>query len=96
MYTYRADVLVLVQCINVHVYTWQQSFKSTRNTVPVVVQELPGYLMAGWTRCMNVLVSCDYQDGSAAGTGKSLAMCFGANVLKSVRGVTSLSFHQDK
>ena len=29
---------------------------------------------------MNVLVSCDYQDGSAAGTGKSLAMCFGAMV----------------
>ena len=27
---------------------------------------------------MNVLVSCDYQDGSAAGAGKSLAMCFGA------------------
>ena len=51
--------------------TWQRSF--TRNTVPVVVQELPGYLMAGWTRCMNVLVSCDYQDGSAAGAGKSLA-----------------------
>ena len=46
------------------------------HTVPVVtvvVQELPGYLMAGWTRCMNVLVSCDYQDGSAAGAGKSLA-----------------------
>ena len=33
---------------------------------------------------MNVLVSCDYQDGSVAGAGKSLAMCFGANVLKSV------------
>ena len=82
MYTYRADILV--QCINVHVYTWQRSFKSTRNTVPVVMQELPGYPMAGWTRCMNVLVSCDYQDGSAAGAGKSLAMCFGANVLKSV------------
>ena len=50
---------------------------------------------------MSVSVSFDYQDGSAAGTGKSLAMCFGAivalsNVLKSVRGVTSLSFHQDK
>ena len=48
---------------------------------------------------MNVLVSCDYQDGSAAG-GKSLAMCFGAivasKVLKSVSGVTSLSFHQDR
>ena len=46
---------------------------------------------------MNVLVSCDYQDGSAAGAGKSLAMCFGAivalsNVLNSVSGVTSLSF----
>ena len=46
---------------------------------------------------MNVLVSCDYQDGSAAGAGKSLAMCFGAivalsKVLKSVSGVTSLSF----
>ena len=81
--------------------TWQRSFKSTRNTVPVVVQELPGYLMAGWTRRMNVLVSCDYQDGSAAGAGKSLAMCFGAivalsKVLKSVSGVTSLSFHQDR
>ena len=92
---------VHVQCINVHVYTWQRSFKSTRNTVPVVVQELPGYLMAGWTRCMNVLVSCDYQNGSAAGAGKSLAMCFGAivalsKVLKSVSGVTSLSFHQDR
>ena len=42
---------------------------------------------------MNVLVSCDYQDGSAAGAGKSLAMCFGAIValskmLKSVSGVT--------
>ena len=75
--------------------------KSTRKTVPVVVQELPGYLMAGWTRCMNVLVSCDYQNGSAAGAGKSLAMCFGAivalsKVLKSVSGVTSLSFHQDR
>ena len=63
---------------------------------------------------MNVLVSCDYQDGSAAGAGKSidiirvyniygksLAMCFGAivalsKVLKSVSGVTSLSFHQDR
>ena len=45
-----------------------------------VVQELPGYLMAGWTRCMNVLVSCEYQDGSAAWVGKSLAMCFGAIV----------------
>ena len=71
------------------------------HTVPVVVQELPGYLMAGWTRCMNVLVSCDYQNGSAAGAGKSLAMCFGAivtlsKVLKSVSGVTSLSFHQDR
>ena len=46
---------------------------------------------------MNVFVSCDYQDGSAAGAGKSLAMCFGAivalsKVLKSVSGVTSLSF----
>ena len=45
---------------------------------------------------MNVLVSCDYQDGSAAGAGKSLAMCFGAivalsKVLKSVSRVTSLS-----
>ena len=45
---------------------------------------------------MNVLVSCDYQNGSAAGAGKSLAMCFGAivalsKVLKSVSGVTSLS-----
>ena len=29
---------------------------------------------------MNVLVSCDYQDGSAAGAGKSLVMCFGAIV----------------
>ena len=29
---------------------------------------------------MNVLVSCEYQDGSAAGAGKSLAMCFGAIV----------------
>ena len=29
---------------------------------------------------MNVLVSCDYQDGSAAGAGKSLAMYFGAIV----------------
>ena len=101
-YTYRADVLVQIinVHVHVHVYTWQRSFKSTRNTVPVVVQELPGYLMAGWTRCMNVLVSCDYQDGSAAG-GKSLAMCFGAivalsKVLKSVSGVTSLSFHQDR
>ena len=53
---------------------------------------------------MNVLVSCDYQDGSAAGAGKSLAMCFGAiislsKVLKSVSGITSLSmlsFHQDR
>ena len=50
---------------------------------------------------MNVLVSCDYQNGSAAGVGKSLAMCFGAivalsKVLKSVSGVTSLSFHQDR
>ena len=86
---------------NVHVYTLQRSFKSTRNTVPVVVQELHGYLMAGWTRCMNVLVSCDYQVGSAAGAGKSLAMCFGAivelsKVLKSVSGVSSLSFHQDR
>ena len=50
---------------------------------------------------MNVSVSCDYQDGSAAVAGKSLAMCFGAivalsKVLKSVRGVTSLSFHQDR
>ena len=49
---------------------------------------------------MNVLVSCHYQDGSAAGAGKSLAMCFSAIValskmLKSVSGVTSLSFHQD-
>ena len=26
---------------------------------------------------MNVLVSCDYQNGSAVGAGKSLAMCFG-------------------
>ena len=48
-----------------------------------------------------VLVSFDYQDGSAAGAGKSLAMCFGAivalsKVLKSVSGVTSLSFHQDR
>ena len=59
---------MIVQCINVYVYTWQ---KSTRNAVPVVVQELPvADLMAGWTRCMNVLVSCDYQDGSAAGAGK--------------------------
>ena len=44
---------------------------------------------------MNVLVSCDYQDGSAAGASKSLAMCFGAmvalsKVLKSVSDVTSL------
>ena len=43
---------------------------------------------------MNVLVSCDYQNGSAAGAGKSLAMCFDAivalsKVLKSVSGVTS-------
>ena len=50
---------------------------------------------------MNVLVSCDYQDGSAAGAGKSLAMCFGAivalsKVLKSASDVTSLSFHQDR
>ena len=50
---------------------------------------------------MNVLVSCDYQNGSAAGAGKSLAMYFGAivalsKVLKSVSGVTSLSFHQDR
>ena len=50
---------------------------------------------------MNVLVSCDYQDGSATGAGKSLAMCFGAivalsKVLKSVSVVTSLSFHQDR
>ena len=51
---------------------------------------------------MNVLVSCDYQNGSAAGADKSLAMCFGAivalsKVLKSVSGVTSLlSFHQDR
>ena len=50
---------------------------------------------------MNVLVSCEYQDGSAAVAGKSLAMCFGAivalsKVLKSVSGVTSLSFHQDR
>ena len=92
---------VHVQCINMHVYTWQGSFKSTHNTVPVVVQELPGYPMAGWTRCMNVLVSCGYQDGSTAGAAKSLAMCFGAivalsKVLKSVSGVTSLSFHQDR
>ena len=48
---------------------------------------------------MNVLVSCDYQNGSAAGAGKSL--CFGAivalsKVLKSVSGGTSLSFHQDR
>ena len=70
-YTYRADVHVQIINVHVHVYTWQRSFKSTRNTIPVVVQELPGYLMAGWTRCMNVLVSCDYQDGSAAGAGKS-------------------------
>ena len=48
---------------------------------------------------MNVLVSCDYQNGSAAGAGKSLAMCFGAIVALSkvsVSGVTSLSFHQDR
>ena len=94
-YTYRADVLVKRACTCIYLA------ESTRNTVPVVVQELPGYLMAGWTRCMNVLVSCDYQDGSAAGVGKSLAMCFGAivalsKVLKSVSRVTSLSFHQDR
>ena len=74
---------------------------SIGNTVPVVVQELHGYLMAGWTRCMNVLVSCHYQDGSAARAGKRLAMCFGSivelsKVLKSVSGVCSLSFHQDR
>ena len=84
-----------------HVYALQRSFKSTRNTVPVVVQELHGYLIAGWTRCINVLESCHYQDGSAAGAGKSLAMCFGAivelsKVLKCVSGVSNLSFHQDR
>ena len=70
-YTYRADVLV--QIINVHVYTCIYLAAVFQVHAQHVVQELPGYLMAGWTRCMNVLVSCDYQDGSAAG-GKSLAM----------------------
>ena len=60
------------------------------------------WLSYGWLDKVYECVStCDYQNGSAAGVGKSLAMCFGAivalsKVLKSVSGVTSLSFHQDR